>query len=81
MKLSYKYLASALSSAAIYLVMVTPLTEPSHRSKPPSRPLQLAQASNVCRTPYGACILPGYAPVGSPCWCASQNGPIQGRVG
>jgi hypothetical protein len=39
------------------------------------------QASNRCLTPYFWCYLPGYAPVGAACWCASPNGPVAGRVG
>lgn len=81
MKPLHKSPASTFAAAAISLLMVTPLTQPTQQSKQQTRPLQLAQASNVCRTPYGACILPGYAPLGALCWCASQNGPIQGRVG
>ena len=36
--------------------------------------------SNRCFTPYFWCYLPGYAPVGSACWCASPNGPVGGVV-
>ena len=36
--------------------------------------------SNRCFTPYFWCYLPGYAPVGLSCWCASPNGPIGGVV-
>ncbi len=39
------------------------------------------QMSNRCLTPYFWCFLPAYGPVGTPCWCASPNGPIAGRVG
>lgn len=39
------------------------------------------QMSNRCLTPYFWCILPQYGPVGAPCWCASPNGPVGGRVG
>lgn len=38
------------------------------------------QASNICQTPAGVCVLPGSAPPGSPCWCAFANGPVQGHV-
>jgi hypothetical protein len=38
------------------------------------------QVSNRCATPYFYCILPGYAPIGTPCWCASPNGPVAGSV-
>jgi hypothetical protein len=44
--------------------------------------LELAQqVSNRCLTPYFWCYLPGFAPIGASCWCASPNGPIAGRVG
>ncbi|HZR59073.1 MAG TPA: hypothetical protein VFA74_19555 [Terriglobales bacterium] len=39
------------------------------------------QVSNRCLTPYFWCFLPGYAPVGTACWCASPNGPVAGYVG
>jgi hypothetical protein len=43
--------------------------------------IEVAQAvSNVCYTPYFYCFLPGYAPVGTPCWCATPNGPVNGVV-
>lgn len=42
----------------------------------------LAQApvSNRCFTPYFSCLLPGYAPLGTACWCATPNGPVAGVV-
>ena len=44
--------------------------------------LEIAQqVSNRCLTPYFWCLLPGFAPIGTPCWCASPNGPVPGRVG
>jgi hypothetical protein len=44
--------------------------------------IELAQqASNQCLTPYFWCWLPGYAPIGSACWCATPQGPVAGRVG
>jgi hypothetical protein len=45
------------------------------------KPVQLAQyVSNVCYTPVGWCYLPQYAPIGTPCWCASPYGPVGGYV-
>jgi hypothetical protein len=42
---------------------------------------KLAQAyDNRCFTPYFWCYLPGPAPINSPCWCASPNGPVAGVV-
>ena len=38
------------------------------------------QVSNRCATPYFFCFLPGYAPIGTPCWCATPNGPVAGTV-
>jgi hypothetical protein len=37
--------------------------------------------SNRCLTPSFWCLLPGYAQVGSPCWCGTTYGPVAGRVG
>jgi hypothetical protein len=39
-----------------------------------------APMSNRCVTPYGMCMLPGYIPVGAPCWCATAYGPVSGRA-
>lgn len=36
--------------------------------------------ANQCLTPYFWCYMPGYAPVGASCWCASPNGPVGGVV-
>jgi hypothetical protein len=36
--------------------------------------------SNVCYTPVTYCFLPQYAPIGSPCWCATPYGPSYGYV-
>ena len=38
------------------------------------------QVSNRCFTPNFWCYLPGYAPVGANCWCATPNGPVYGVV-
>jgi hypothetical protein len=45
-------------------------------------PFEIAQVptSNRCFTPYFWCYLPGYAPIDTPCWCASPNGPVGGVV-
>jgi hypothetical protein len=45
--------------------------------------MQVAQApplSNRCVTQVVVCILPGYAPVGLACWCATPYGPAAGVV-
>ena len=43
---------------------------------------QLAQMmGRVCYTQYIACVLPGFGPIGSPCWCATPAGPAGGRIG
>ena len=34
-----------------------------------------------CVTPAGFCFIQGMAPPGTPCWCASPYGPVQGRTG
>lgn len=39
------------------------------------------QLSNRCLTPYFWCYIPQYGPAGTPCWCASPNGPVAGRLG
>jgi hypothetical protein len=44
------------------------------------QPLQ-QQVSNRCLTPAGACFLPFYAPIGSPCYCQGPYGSFAGRVG
>lgn len=38
------------------------------------------QMSNRCFTPSFWCFLPGYAPIGAPCWCATPYGPVGGIV-
>jgi hypothetical protein len=44
-------------------------------------PLLLAQAvSNRCVTPAVACLLAQTVPVGTPCWCATSNGPVSGII-
>jgi hypothetical protein len=47
---------------------------------PVSHTFEVAQGpvSNRCFTPYFWCFLPGYAPVGAPCWCPTPNGPVGG---
>ena len=44
------------------------------------RPTVPQQVSNVCVTPVVSCYLPGPAPIGTPCWCATPYGPVNGRV-
>lgn len=39
------------------------------------------QPMSRCLTPSGACWIPGYAPIGTACWCASPYGPVPGRIG
>ena len=36
--------------------------------------------SQMCMTPQGNCLLPGPAPRGAPCGCATPYGGIQGMV-
>jgi hypothetical protein len=36
--------------------------------------------SNVCYTPVTYCFLPQYAPIGTPCWCATPYGPSSGYI-
>lgn len=36
--------------------------------------------SNRCFTPYFWCFIPHVVPVGTPCYCASPYGPVQGIV-
>jgi len=36
--------------------------------------------SNVCYTPVTYCFLPQYAPIGTPCWCATPYGPSNGYI-
>lgn len=39
-----------------------------------------AAVSNQCVTPHLTCSLPQSVPVGTPCWCATPNGPVTGTV-
>jgi hypothetical protein len=45
-------------------------------------PAPQAQNSNICRVPPSAqgCLMPGFAPIGTPCWCATAFGPMQGMI-
>jgi hypothetical protein len=36
--------------------------------------------TNQCQATYLSCTLPGYAPIGTPCWCATPTGPVVGVV-
>ncbi len=41
----------------------------------------IVQASGtICKTPKIECPLPHPAPIGTPCWCQSAYGPVEGRV-
>jgi len=54
---------------------------PSLESQSLSQRLEAAQqVSNRCATPSGSCVLDQSAPVGTPCWCATPNGPVSGVV-
>jgi len=45
------------------------------------RPVLLAQAvSNRCVTPSVTCLLAQAVAVGTPCWCATTEGPVNGVV-
>lgn len=35
---------------------------------------------NICRTPFGLCILPGTGPIGMGCYCGTPRGPVTGNV-
>lgn len=48
---------------------------------PPSIPQQpQAQASNICQTPQFWCALGQSAYPGTPCWCNSWAGPVNGVI-
>ena len=38
------------------------------------------QVSNKCVTPSVSCVLPESAPINTPCWCATPNGPVAGFI-
>ena len=42
--------------------------------------MEFIQVSNRCFTPQFWCYLPGNAPVGARCWCATPYGPVEGVV-
>jgi len=43
--------------------------------------IEIAQRySNQCVTPRLSCVLPRSAPVGTACWCATPNGPVNGTI-
>lgn len=48
-------------------------------NRPVYRPEQELQ-SRHCGTPAGICALDGSAPVGTPCWCSTANGPMTGAL-
>jgi hypothetical protein len=58
------------------LIQQTPAANPLRESFE----IALVQASNRCYTQYFWCYLPGYAPVGTSCWCPTPNGPVAGVV-
>jgi len=41
---------------------------------------QYAPVSNRCFTPQFWCWLPGFGPVGTPCFCNTPYGPVNGVV-
>jgi hypothetical protein len=52
---------------------------------PPSFPQQGSfpqqpALGNICRIPFGGCVLPGAGPIGMGCFCGTPNGPINGIV-
>lgn len=38
------------------------------------------QMGNHCVTPQFWCQLPGYGPIGSPCYCNTPYGPVPGII-
>ena len=54
----------------------------SNQSTPFPSPVRSFQPAigNICRTLFGACLLPGVGPVGVGCYCGTPNGPINGSV-
>jgi hypothetical protein len=76
-------LASRDSGAKVALASFSPIPDaPIEKNSDDPAPLGLqAPVSNKCLTPGFFCFLPGYGPVGAPCWCASPYGPVAGRVG
>ena len=49
------------------------------------RPMQGGQSgqpamTSRCFTPIGACMTGQTAPVGTPCWCNTPRGPVNGRA-
>jgi len=58
-----------------------PYIRPSLGNHSLSQRLEAAQQlSNRCVTSSGSCALDQSAPVGTPCWCATPNGPVSGVV-
>ncbi len=57
-------------------------SQPVPNMTPWTEKLQTAQAfSGICRTWNGLmCFINPPGPVGAPCWCATQFGPIQGVI-
>lgn len=44
------------------------------------QPAQAQPTSNKCYTPQFWCLLPGYGPVGAPCYCNTPYGPVPGII-
>jgi hypothetical protein len=53
---------------------------PSCRWKDRQQTFLAQYLSNVCYTPVNWCYVPQYAPIGSPCWCATPYGPAGGYI-
>jgi hypothetical protein len=43
-------------------------------------PAAAQPVSNRCVTPQFWCTLPGFGPVGSPCYCNTPYGPVPGII-
>jgi hypothetical protein len=49
----------------------TPRSAPSGGSRPTQPSMQM---TNICQTPGFWCVVPGYGPVGTSCWCNDMYG-------
>jgi hypothetical protein len=60
----------------------------SHDSPPADRApkgvkrhvLKRDAVTNLCQATYLSCTVPGYYPVGTPCWCTTPTGPVVGHT-
>lgn len=43
-------------------------------------PVNTYPNSNVCSTPWGACQIQQFGPVGASCWCGTYQGPVWGAL-